>query len=47
MSFNTIIVDKENHVGIITLNRPDQLNTFSSELAVELNECNQNRTMPS
>lgn len=37
MSFNTIIVDKENHVGIITLNRPDQLNTFSSELAVELN----------
>lgn len=38
MSFNTIIVDKENHVGIITLNRPDQLNTFSSELAVELND---------
>ena len=37
MSFNTIIVDKKNHVGIITLNRPDQLNTFSSELAVELN----------
>lgn len=37
MSFNTIIVDNENHVGIITLNRPDQLNTFSSELAVELN----------
>jgi enoyl-CoA hydratase/carnithine racemase len=33
-----IIVDKENHVGIITLNRPDQLNTFSSELAVELND---------
>ncbi|MCK4468875.1 MAG: enoyl-CoA hydratase/isomerase family protein [Desulfobacterales bacterium] len=38
MSFNTIIVAKENHVGIITLNRPDQLNTFSSELAVELND---------
>ncbi len=38
MSFNSIIVDKENHVGIITLNRPDQLNTFSSELAVELND---------
>ena len=38
MSFNTIIAAKENHVGIITLNRPDQLNTFSSELAVELND---------
>ncbi len=38
MSFNTIIVDKKNHVGIITLNRPDQFNTFSSKLAIELND---------
>ena len=38
MSFNTIIVDQKVHVGIITLNRPDHLNTFSSEMAMELNK---------
>jgi len=37
MSYKTIFVNQENHVGIITLNRPDELNTFSSEMASELN----------
>jgi len=38
MDFETIIVEKENHVGIITLNRPDQLNTFTTTLAAELDQ---------
>ena len=38
MSYNTVIVDQRNHVGFITLNRPDQFNTFSSEMAKELNQ---------
>ncbi|UCF83085.1 MAG: enoyl-CoA hydratase/isomerase family protein [Desulfobacteraceae bacterium] len=38
MGYNTVIVDQENHVGTITLNRPEQLNTFSSEMARELNQ---------
>ena len=38
MSYNTVIVDQEKHVGTITLNRPEQLNTFSSEMARELNQ---------
>ena len=38
MDFETIIVEKKNHVGIITLNRPDQLNTFNMTLAKELNQ---------
>ena len=38
MGYNTVIVDQENHVGTITLNRPEQLNTFSSEMAKELNQ---------
>jgi enoyl-CoA hydratase/carnithine racemase len=37
MAYNSVIVEKQAHVGVITLNRPDQLNTFSSELATELN----------
>jgi enoyl-CoA hydratase/carnithine racemase len=37
MSYDTVIVDREDHVGIVTLNRPQQLNTFSSQMAVELN----------
>ncbi len=36
MDFETIIVERENHIGIITLNRPDQLNTFTTALAREL-----------
>ncbi len=38
MEFETIIVERENHIGIITLNRPDQLNTFTTRLARELNQ---------
>ena len=38
MSYNTILVNQENHIGIITLNRPDELNTFSTEMAIELNQ---------
>ena len=38
MSYNTVIVDQRDHVGFITLNRPEQFNTFSSEMAKELNQ---------
>jgi enoyl-CoA hydratase/carnithine racemase len=38
MSYNTVIVDQRNHLGFITLNRPEQFNTFSSEMAKELNQ---------
>ncbi len=38
MSYSTVIVEYANHVGIITLNRPEQFNTFSSEMAIELNQ---------
>ena len=38
MDFETIIVETENNIGIITLNRPDQLNTFNIALALELNQ---------
>jgi len=37
MMFETVLVEvTESHVGIITLNRPDQLNTFNSQMAGEL-----------
>jgi enoyl-CoA hydratase/carnithine racemase len=38
MDFETIIVERKNHIGIITLNRPDQLNTFTTTLAAELDK---------
>jgi len=38
MDFETIIVEQKNHIGIITLNRPDQLNTFTTTLAAELDQ---------
>jgi enoyl-CoA hydratase/carnithine racemase len=38
MAYNTVIVDQQNHFGWITLNRPEQFNTFSSEMAKELNQ---------
>jgi len=38
MDFETIIVERENHIGIITLNRPKELNTFTTTLAGELNQ---------
>ncbi|MBW2094900.1 MAG: enoyl-CoA hydratase/isomerase family protein [Deltaproteobacteria bacterium] len=38
MTYNTILIDHEDHVGVITLNRPEQLNTFSTEFGRELNQ---------
>jgi enoyl-CoA hydratase/carnithine racemase len=37
MSFETILIGKKNLMGIITLNRPQKFNTFSSQMAKELN----------
>lgn len=37
MSYENVIVETDdNHVGIITLNRPEHLNTFTSQMAAEL-----------
>ena len=38
MAYETVIVDREDHLGIITLNRPEQLNTFDKALATELGQ---------
>lgn len=39
MKFETIIVKtSENHVATLTLNRPESMNTFSSQMAAELNQ---------
>lgn len=37
MADAVILMEKQDHIGIITLNRPKQLNTFSSSLAAEFN----------
>jgi enoyl-CoA hydratase/carnithine racemase len=38
MSYQTIVLEKRDRIGIITLNRPDKFNTFSTQLARELND---------
>ncbi len=38
MEFATIIMEHKDQIGTITLNRPDKMNTFSSQLARELND---------
>jgi len=39
MKFEMVIVEKkDNHVASITLNRPEHLNTFNSQMAIELNQ---------
>ncbi|MCF8093312.1 MAG: enoyl-CoA hydratase/isomerase family protein, partial [Desulfotignum sp.] len=39
MAFQDILTQpQENHVAVITLNRPDQMNTFSTRMAKELNQ---------
>ncbi|WDP91374.1 MAG: enoyl-CoA hydratase/isomerase family protein [Desulfobacter sp.] len=37
MAYETVVLEKtEDYVGIVTLNRPEQMNTFSSRMAAEL-----------
>ncbi len=36
MAYETIIYQKANHIGVITLNRPQQLNAISYQLAMDL-----------
>jgi len=38
MSYKTVIAEQKERVGVITLNRPEAMNTFSSEMAKELNQ---------
>ena len=38
MNYETVIVEKKDNIGIIILNRPEELNTFSSSLAKDLND---------
>lgn len=38
MNYETLLVTKEEYIGTIMLNRPDDLNTFNDPLAIELNE---------
>jgi enoyl-CoA hydratase/carnithine racemase len=38
MKFKTILLEKKDRLGAITLNRPEKFNTFSTELARELND---------
>ncbi|MGB9628904.1 MAG: enoyl-CoA hydratase/isomerase family protein [Thermodesulfobacteriota bacterium] len=37
MSFETILIEKREKIGILTLNRPQKFNTFSTQMAEELN----------
>ena len=37
MNYEAILVECKEHIGIITLNRTEQLNTFNKVLAIELN----------
>ena len=36
MSYESVVVERQNHVGIVILNRPEQFNTFNTALAEEL-----------
>ena len=38
MAFETIIVEVEDHVALIKLNRPDALNALNNELLTELRQ---------
>lgn len=39
MSYENITYEVEDHVGIITLNRPSKMNSLSQELLAELRQC--------
>lgn len=38
MAFETVRVDTEDHLGTITLDRPGEMNTFNTQLAIDLDE---------
>jgi enoyl-CoA hydratase/carnithine racemase len=38
MSYTNVLVDKRDHIGFITLNRPQAMNTFNVPFARELND---------
>jgi enoyl-CoA hydratase/carnithine racemase len=38
MSYKTILMEKRDRIGIVTLNRPEKFNTFSTDLAQELKD---------
>ena len=42
MQYETILVDVSEHIGTITFNRPDNLNTFNTDLAGEFAQALQN-----
>jgi len=37
MGYETVLVERKEHIGIITLNRPEKLNTFNMPLGRDLN----------
>jgi enoyl-CoA hydratase/carnithine racemase len=37
MDYENIMVEQKGNIGLVTLNRPEQLNTFTMQLAYELN----------